>query len=417
MRYILRWAAGLVAGSLVLTAVAYGVAQAALPGCPPATRIDALPAGVDAPPLWAPTVAQAPPGAVPIVVGGPSTAIGDILTGNESVVVFAGGAAGARTMDVPYIGTATPGETLLLSPDGTRVAYGELRGLGTVVQNLLDGKASLVPGTAEQGTSPIAWAPDGRTLLVVRYPEGSGGTVGTLDVATGVFGALLDAGDTSLLVGAYRPDGTLAVQAGDRLCVFAGGRQQSCFKPPAGARLAGKGAWTPDGRSLALVADNGRASDLTLVAPDTGTPTGAAAFRVDGVTTLRLLGWWPDGRAVMAAYRPEPDAPATFDPSTVDSLPTRFDFVHQISVLAVTGAGDTREISAMPGAFLSIDIADAALASGRTGQAVPAKPWPARPAMVAALTAVTTAAAVLLILLVLSVRARPTRRLARTPEE
>lgn len=85
MRYIMRRVAWFIAGWLVLTAAGYGFAQA-------------------------------PPGEVPIVVGGPSTTIGDVLTGRESLAVFAGGSGGVRTMDVPSTGSATAGEALLLAP-------------------------------------------------------------------------------------------------------------------------------------------------------------------------------------------------------------------------------------------------------------------------------------------------------------
>ncbi|WP_432988451.1 hypothetical protein [Dactylosporangium sp. CA-233914] len=402
MRHTLRRAAWFLAAWLALTAAAYWIAAAALPGRSPVAGPDGVPARIDAPWLWTPTVAQAPIGPVPIAAAGPTTTLGDLLTGNESVVVFADATGRQRTLDVPYIGSAIPGETLLLSPDGTRAAYTVLQGIGIVVQDLTTGAARTVPGTGEQATRPIAWAPDQRSLIVERSRAEDAGSLGSLDVGTGEFVPLLDTGASQLLVAAFRPDGTVAVQAGDQVCVFTGRRRDSCFHPPAGARLAGKGAWTPDGRSLALVTDHGRASELSLVAPSTGAPVDGGAVRgFPGVTTLLLLGWAPGDRAIVVAYHPEPDAPAGFDPADVDRLPTHFDFVRGVSVVALGPDGQADELVALSGAFLSVDVADAALASTAVRPVGPPPAWPARPALVAAAIALATGP-----LLVWSVRPR-----------
>lgn len=428
MRNTVRWAVVFLAGWLALTIVGYEIASAGLPERSPAPAPAALPSRVDAPWLWTPTLAQAPIGAVPIVAGGVATVAGDVLTDSESVVVFADAAGRQRVLDVASIGSAIPGEGLLLAPDGAEVVYPVLQGIGLVVQNLSNGTARTLP-TGNLVTSPLAWSPDQRMVVAVQYRAEGGGAVGYVDLTDGHFTPLLDTGPTQDydisgapvpgFSAAYSRSGAVAIQVQEQLCVFDGTQRQGCFQLGGGQRLAGKGAWTPDGHALAVLADRGRESVITLVSAATGAPVAnTPRFTVTDVTTVRLLGWWPDGRAVVVAYRPEPGAPPTFDTGVGHGGPTDFDVVRRISVLALRPEGGIQEVITVPDALLSVDVADSAMASGLLRPFPAARAWPARPGMVAALTALTSGPVLfvlLVVVLVLSARRRPGPGRARPP--
>ncbi|GGM55928.1 hypothetical protein GCM10011608_45960 [Micromonospora sonchi] len=134
----------------------------------------------------------------------------------------------------------------------------------------------------------------------------------------------------------------------DRITLIGDGVPTGSFAVPAGSRLAGKGAWSPDGRALALVADQRFSSTVSFVDATSGKPTGAALPTQEGVATQRLLGWHPDGAAVVAAYLPERDAPATFDIRDEDNHPTNFAAVRRVELRALTPAGAARTLLSPP---------------------------------------------------------------------
>ncbi|WP_158573834.1 hypothetical protein [Micromonospora craniellae] len=93
---------------------------------------------------------------------------------------------------------------------------------------------------------------------------------------------------------------------------------------------------------------------------------------VSDVTTIRLLGWGPDGSALVVAYRPEPLAPTRFDqPLEIDQR-TAYGNVRGVRVLALSpGAAEPRTMLTAPDQILAIDVADGVIESGRVREASP----------------------------------------------
>ncbi|MEV6852060.1 hypothetical protein [Actinoplanes sp. NPDC051411] len=82
------------------------------------------------------------------------------------------------------------------------------------------------------------------------------------------------------------------------------GRALATFPAPAGLVLAGKGAWTPDGRGLAVVpTPPDHDWPMRYLDPATGAArSGPVLPRITTTTTEQratLLGWQPDGTALV----------------------------------------------------------------------------------------------------------------------
>ncbi|WP_144126195.1 PD40 domain-containing protein [Catellatospora sichuanensis] len=161
-----------------------------------------------------------------------------------------------------------PGEDLgFVSPDGRYLArWGE-------IVDLVTGRAMPTVDRAR----PLAWAPDSRRLLLVvdrddgfiEYgPNGESDPshpddVGFYDLDSGTTTILLNT-DADTPAGAFSPDGRrIAVTVGKvgeaqtlRVIDVAGASGIS-LELTDRQRLAGEAAWTPDGRSVVLVAGNG----------------------------------------------------------------------------------------------------------------------------------------------------------------
>jgi hypothetical protein len=113
---------------------------------------------------------------------------------------------------------------------------------------------------------------------------------------------------------AFSLDGTrLAYQSGDSIHVARlDGTELSSFEVAAGTSLAGKGAWSRDGRDLMLVSGRrcgcgeGYGVRWTLYGVDavTAAPTGTS-YTFDGLYAIRMLGWWASANPAIAGYVPE----------------------------------------------------------------------------------------------------------------
>lgn len=407
------WWVGAAAATLLAVPVgAYGVADAALPA-PATTLSGGLPRRLDEPWLWTPTVDQAPPGRTTLVVGGSTFGLRNLVTGEGTVDLVTGDRH--TLLPLEFDGVSVPGERLLLSPDGSRVAHIPVEGDEIAVRDLSDGSVRLAPADIAMYSSfvPLAWAPDSNRLLAAQDRDGGGDAVGEVDVATGRFTELAsmpDVGERNPVPGfsaAYRADGQRSVvQIGGRLHLFDGGQTGPVLTLPAGTRLAGKGAWTPDSRGIVLVRDGQRSSELVLIDVATGALLPDRGFAsLTGVLTQRLLGWLPNGHPVVVAYYPEPYAPAVLAPDDEHGHVTAFDVVRRLELVELDTTGGVRSLLAPQEQVLAIDVADQALA----GAAVPGGPapaWPVNP-VVAAVVAVPVAVLLLLVtgLAVLPVRA------------
>lgn len=417
MTKLRRLTAGLAAGVIAVTAGGYVLARESLPGPGVGSVMAALPDRLDAPWPWTPTARQSPPGAAVAVFGGSRPGFRNPLSDNEgSVALVAGSGDRQRVVDIAGDGWLTPGEWLLLSPDGATLAGPAQDGTGLELADLRTGAVRLLP--YEGRYAPLAWAPDGAALVAVRYPAGAdAGVVGTVQVDSGRFTDLLPVSAAGVARDLYRPepgyaaayrrDGTrFAVQVAAEIHVFTAGGPSARLTVPAGQRLAGKGAWTPDGTALGLVSDGGRTSAVTFVDAATGAPLRDRTLPpLTDVTTLRLLGWWPDGSAIVVAYRPEDAAPATFRRAEYHDYPTDFEWVRRIDVLAVAPDGRARRIIETPDQVLALDLADDAVYGGRLRPGAAAPILPVRPVMLAA-AAGATALVLALICLALVARRR-----------
>ncbi|MEV4135913.1 hypothetical protein AB0J72_27570 [Dactylosporangium sp. NPDC049742] len=338
MTPVARWLLYVVAAYLGLLGLTYGMGVASTWHHPPAVALDGFPARVDAPWPWTPTLDSAPVTAVPVAIGGSTPGLHNILTDTEGSVSFVDARGGQRILDVASEGAATPGESLLLSPDGTMVAYPHdaltfSPDSSIAVRTLGDGHIRRLPVPAPAGghVTPLAWSPHQDRLAV--YVEGSSIGVLTLDTGTYLtvlpFPAGLVVTPRTPIAAAFSSDGDLAVQLDTTVCV-----KRGCFSLPAGQRLAGKGAYTPANNSLAVVTDAGRDSTITFISETNGSPL-PGTIHLYGVTTLRLIGWWAD-RALVVAFRPEPVTDLGPLDDERNYPPTAYALVQRLSILAIT---------------------------------------------------------------------------------
>ncbi|MBY8873876.1 hypothetical protein K7640_18770 [Micromonospora sp. PLK6-60] len=319
-----------------------------------------------------------------------------------------------RTFTVGY--EARTGEDVVLSADGRLVAHGSGsadRPRVTVI-DLVTGRArELTTDVAGSVTStPVAWSPDG-TRLVVRD------TTAIDELRTGYRSTLsllpLDGGPrVEVAEGphnasfgrsvAFTPDGRrLAYEMGSPAPVDSAGgrhpadpgggairvtdldgRQTASFPLPASTWLAGKGAWTPDGRWLTLAvrqgdtwrlrhADPANGREVRMVDPGTGRETGAAELPgVSGVTAIRLLGWTDAGAAMVVGYLPHPNAPARFDQPLEMDQRTAYGNVGSVRVLALDpGTATPRTLLTAPDEVVAVDVADDVVRAARVRKADP----------------------------------------------
>ncbi|GAA1406846.1 hypothetical protein GCM10009662_39430 [Catellatospora coxensis] len=225
-----------------------------------------------------------------------------------------------------------PGEGFgLVSPDGRHLArWGEIVDLVSGVRT----------PTAERAR-PLAWSPDSRRLLLIDYqddlsitygPDGPSDPshpddVGYFDLATGTMKGLLTT-DADTAAGAFSPDsGRIVVATGkgdgpQTLTVvdLATGTPNMLSELTGRQRLAGEAAWTPDGRSVVLLASEGCA----WVDCDTGMGSlwgwrmqyadAVSGKVVDEAATARpgrpagLVGW-RDGAPVFVHWGADTDEP------------------------------------------------------------------------------------------------------------
>ncbi|MFE0590070.1 hypothetical protein [Micromonospora echinospora] len=283
------------------------------------------------------------------------------------------------------------GEQVLLSPDGSRVA------LTDQVIDLGDGQSRRLPrlpGVATTG--PAAWSPQGDRLAVlgttranVVQPDGAEeyrvtrAVLGLVNLTSGSLSTIADVEPGSVVDGftvAFAPDGRrLAYQSGSTIVVADGeGTEHSRFTVPAETRLAGKGAWTPDGRGLSLVTQRRCCADeaypsrwrLHVVDPATGADLPAPAIpEQTSLTALRLMGWSPQGEAVVARYHPEPEEKVVGFEAGIDLTdPVR---VSRVDVAALRPGAKPHVLIATPvDDVQALDVAGNLIASGtiRRGQ-------------------------------------------------
>jgi len=180
---------------------------------------------------------------------------------------------------------------------------------------------------------------------------------------------------------AFSPDGRqLAIQASTTLSIVdtASGTARRLPDLAARRRLAGPGAWTPDGRLAVVDADgclrdcqaaalDARTWRLGYLDPQTGAETPGPAYdAVDGMVA-EVLGWPAGGDAVVLTYRSSAPAGATAYEGDR----------HEPRLLALHPGGGRDRLIALPPFVDRIDVARDLVVAGRFGGPAP-KPalWP-----------------------------------------
>ncbi|GIE36001.1 hypothetical protein Ait01nite_090460 [Actinoplanes italicus] len=342
---------------------------------PRAQGAGTLPARIGAPSPWTPDAATAPIGAASVLYSS-NTWFPDESGWLAGMV----GRADDTYRVAEWYGAAGMGA--VLSPDGSRLAFDE--GVADLATGRVTGYRGLPGQLDDLRVEAQAWSPDGRTvaLLVSRLLDhGDPDDITRLLIADATTGATSEIATLSTVASlsgwtvAFSPDGTrLAYQNRDRISIrtLAGG---ATVDVPATGRVAGKGAWTRDGRGLLVV--SGVKCDcpgwpvrwtVTPISAADGAVTGPSYGR-DGIYALRVLGWWPSGEPVAVEYTPTGHAESTLFTSLNEQYElTSQDGIEAARLIALASgqrllAGDE---SGMAGDVESIDVADDVLAAGKT---------------------------------------------------
>ncbi|MEJ3745925.1 hypothetical protein WEI85_21860 [Actinomycetes bacterium KLBMP 9797] len=279
----------------------------------PADVPSPVPSIVYAPLPWQRTVQQAPVGPAALIVTGEGAFRGsDVFGGNEGRTVVVGRDGRYRLVNGPV--EVEAGWDAHLSPDGRFVAVGGPVEGGadapfdsTSIVDLTTGRVRVYAGNF-----PAGWSPDGRHLLL----HGNSRLV-LLDVASGETQHMLgNLADPRI---AFAADGArLAVQDGPLLSIVdvASGKRGLPITLEPRRYLAGPGAWTPDGRIAFWDTIAGCEEECRGPAPEVGEfrlslvdPRSAATVPGPAVDVVRghvprLLGWQPDGDAIVQTYHP-----------------------------------------------------------------------------------------------------------------
>ncbi|MEU4640034.1 hypothetical protein [Micromonospora sp. NPDC023814] len=313
-------AAGALAVLVLLLSVGYALRPVALPA-PAASRPEApgLPTRLVTPGVLTAPVDGSPPGPVAVLFGGP--AVRSDWHENRMAVVAAE-TDRYRRLDV---GPVTPGFDALLSPDGRYVWAGGL------LFDLTSGEHR----RAGMAGHPLAFAPDGNRLAYAAEDTFTAPNtyatphVGLYDRDRGADVLRVPVGTAWVPPGraAVAPDGgALAVQVRDEVWLArvadagADGTAEPYRKLPVGnGRLAGPGAWSPNGWRVAVLE---RSTCENCPVPSyprswqlvthnlTVFPVGdGPAFpEVRSATFVQVLGWRSADEAVALVGVPGPDA-------------------------------------------------------------------------------------------------------------
>ncbi|MGW1452400.1 hypothetical protein ACWCO3_29645 [Micromonospora sp. NPDC002411] len=350
-----------------------------------ATANAALPDHIALPPLGTLHVTDRPRlGPASVVFDGPAPRLHGW---NDVNVVGVVGADSDRYRIMRIGGESVAGRTVHLSPDGRYLARPD--GVqddppGVEVVDLVTGRTQRLSSPVDRSvwSTPVGWSADGGSLVVsdevpVAFDGATYTTVLSAVTVAGKRWTRLAAGAQEAYVGSTvaAAPGRLAYQYGRTVAVTdLAGRELSSFVLPDGTWLAGKGAWRPDGTNLTLAARGTTTTEWTLrqVDPANGRDVGPLALpAVSGVVSIRLLGWAPDGSALVAAYLPDPVAP-DLPLEEQSNPPTSDQRVRTVRVLALTpGATAPRTVLTAPDQVIAVDVADQVIRSGRVRDAQP----------------------------------------------
>jgi hypothetical protein len=257
-----RWTAA-AAAVAVLAVLALAVLPGVLVHRNEIATQDALPTLPDRlafPPAFWPGVRSQPPGPAALIFGGQGFAVDtpQRLIDNEGDFAVVG-----ATSDVYRVWRvsgyeAHAGEDVLLSPDGTQLAIPS--GMdGPAVFDLRTGKTTKLSAFGPNDyVTPMAWSPNGRTLAVQLVNSEGVAEIGLVNLPDGAYRRMSEVDRTTSVRGfdiAFAPDGRRWAYQDRGFIVVAdlNLNQLARFPVPGLVWLAGKGAWTADGRSLVTV--------------------------------------------------------------------------------------------------------------------------------------------------------------------
>ena len=216
-----------------------------------------LPRTVELPWRWQANAEENPPGPAAVVATGDRTGLHPGDPTSKLVVV---GRNGTYRGLYPAGGAWHAGDDVHLSPDGRYLAMPYLRAYdeaGLTVLDLSTGRTRTIGLPPHDRTTVLGWRPDGAVLLV-GLVTGDAVQVTLVETENGLANALATLPDSAGLPRwrfAFSPDGARVAMAlaGELRLVNGGGETLWTVPLSAGHTLAGSGAFTPDGRRLALV--------------------------------------------------------------------------------------------------------------------------------------------------------------------
>jgi hypothetical protein len=389
----------------------------------------AVPGRVHLPFAWQAPVSQAPAGPATVMFSGGGTLRGNDFLGGEDRVAVVGRNGSYRMLNGNA--GATAGEDVLLSPDGRYVAQAD-NGPATdgwlLIIDLTTGKTRhlTMPGRPELSGVPVAWAPDGHSLLALRYsPSGTTGnptylaTFVLVNLDTGATTTLAQAGDIGSVrtasAGAFSPDGhRLALSIGRQLrLVDTAGRTLWTTELGQDRYLAGVGAFTADGGKITIATVHGcvgtcdstqlgaRRWTFGYLDATTGADATGTALAPVHAMAVRALGWSQRTELVVETYQPMPGTSTTAGTPFND---TGDGNVTAAELVALRANGHIGTLLDPPDEVAAIDVPRQLVVAGRfSGADVAPRPLPvARPYIVlgGVLTALPFVAVVVVALLI-----------------
>ncbi|MET7398251.1 hypothetical protein ABZS66_32655 [Dactylosporangium sp. NPDC005572] len=370
----------------------------------PASDGPAIPRSVELPYFWQATVDMAPPGPATVLFGGDSWG----LTSDPYPFEEEGGKLAVVGRNGAYRMLRYPddklraGQDVRLSPDGNLVAQSMLTGGPAgwlVVTDLRTGRSrGYGDGPPACCFEVAAWRPDSGAVLVLHRKDsvvltganqepGMPAQYVLVDLASGaevpVDDVFVRDPVASAWVAAFAPDGhgfvaTRPAASGTELRGYdATGRRLWTRHLDDRQRLAGAGAYTPDGSAVALLTIDGctntkecdhdqlaaRRWGVSYVDAATGADREGPALPAVTGPAVRVLGW-SGGTLVVVQYELE-------DETLLEPDETGWSETRHVRVLALQPDGAVSVVLDPPGDVSSIDIAQYLLRDGRFGGPVP----------------------------------------------